>query len=73
MFEERKKAKEVEEYRMTTNRRLHLIYQSVRDRKMMESEKVRQLKKVILLTNLDLRITETGNEARGIELNQRKA
>lgn len=46
IFEERKKAKEVEDYRMTANRRLSLIYQSVRDRKLMESEKVRQVKKV---------------------------
>ena len=37
IFEERKKAKEVEDYRVTANRRLSLIYQSVRDRKLVES------------------------------------
>ena len=39
---------------------------------MMESEKVRQLKKVLLLTSLDLRITEADHEAIGIKLNQGK-
>lgn len=38
---------------MTANRRLHLIYQSVRDRKMLESEKVRQVKKVFLFFKSD--------------------
>lgn len=32
-FEMRKKAKEVEDSRVTTNRRLSLIYQAVKDRK----------------------------------------
>jgi hypothetical protein len=34
---------------MTNSRRLHLIYQSVRDKKLSESEKVRQVKKVIFV------------------------
>ena len=42
----RKKAKEVEDSRVTTNRRLSLIYQAVKDRKIEESEKVRNMKKV---------------------------
>jgi hypothetical protein len=45
-FEVRKKAKEVEDFRTTHTRRLHLINQSVRDRKLMESEKVRRIKRL---------------------------
>lgn len=45
-FETRKKAKLVEEARVANQRRLHLINQSVRDRKMEESEKLRYAKKV---------------------------
>ena len=46
MFELKKKAKEVQDFRTSNSRRLNLIYQSVRDRKMSESEKLRQSKKV---------------------------
>ena len=37
VFEERKKAKEVEDCRFTASRRMHMIYQSIRDRKLAES------------------------------------
>jgi hypothetical protein len=37
----------VEEYRLSQSRRLELINQAMRDRKQLESEKVRRIKKVI--------------------------
>ena len=47
-FESRKKAKEVEDFRMSQSRRLELINQAMRDRKLLESEKVRRVKRVLV-------------------------
>ena len=45
-FENQKKAKEVEQKRSINQRRLSLISQAVKDRKLQESEKLRYAKKV---------------------------
>lgn len=46
-FESRKKAREVEEFRHSQHQRRVLINQALRDRKQLESEKVRRTKKVL--------------------------
>lgn len=43
----KKRARDVEEARRTSNRRLSLIQQSIRDKKQEDYEKGRRLKKVI--------------------------
>lgn len=45
-FESRKKAREVEEFRQSQHQRRALINQALKDRKQLESEKVRRTKKV---------------------------
>lgn len=55
-FQIRKKAKQVQDFRVSTNRRLSLIYQTVKDRKIEESEKVRHLKKVHHYSSIDGRL-----------------
>lgn len=48
-FEYRKKAREVEEFRQSQSQRRQLINQALRDRKHLESEKVRRTKKVTVI------------------------
>ncbi len=55
------------------NRRLNMIYQSIRDRKLSESEKLRQTKKVLFnLYFLDVRIICTSFEALSLKINKIK-